>query len=55
MFSIQKCKGYLKNPQYSEQQIEEIRDSLYQLADILVDDYLKKGRIIDVDKEIEDY
>jgi len=42
MFSIQQCKKYLKNPEYSEQQIEGIRDSLYQLADILVDNWLKK-------------
>lgn len=46
MFSIQQCKRYLKNPQYSEQQIERSRDSLYQLADILVDNYLKKQDVM---------
>lgn len=47
MFSIQQCKRYLKNPEYSEQQIEEIRDSLYQVAGILVDDYFKKDGATD--------
>lgn len=42
MLSIQQCKRYLKNSQYSEQQIEERRDILYQLANILVDDWIKK-------------
>jgi len=47
MLSIQQCKRYLKNPQYSEQQIEEISYSLYQLANILVDNYLKKQDVMD--------
>ena len=42
MLSVEKCKKYLKNSDYTEQQIEEIRDNLYQLAEILVDDYIQK-------------
>lgn len=49
MLSIQQCKRYLRNPQYSEQQIKEIRDIVYQLANILVDDWIKKQD--DADKQ----
>ncbi len=55
MLSIQQCKRYLKNPQYSEQQIEDIRHGLYQVAHVLIDNYLKKERVIDIDKETEAY
>lgn len=46
MLSIQQGKRYLRNSQYSEQQIEEIRDSLYQLAGILVDNWFKKQNAV---------
>ncbi len=42
MLSIEKCKKYLKNSDCNEQQIEEIRDNLYHLAEILVADYISK-------------
>jgi hypothetical protein len=44
MLSIEQCKKHLKNCDYTEQQIEEIRDSLHQLASILVEKYLDKKR-----------
>lgn len=40
--SIEQCRKYLKNCEYTDEQVEEIRDSLYQLANVLVDDYLNK-------------
>ena len=49
MFSIQQCKRYLKKRQYSEQQIGDISYSLYQLANLLVDNWLKKQD--DADKQ----
>lgn len=41
MFSISHCKKYLDN-KYTDKEIEEIRDSLYQIAEISIEDYLKK-------------
>jgi len=41
MFSISHCKKYLDNS-YTDKEIEEMRDSLYQFAEISVDDYLKE-------------
>lgn len=41
MFSISHCKKYLDNS-YTDKEIEEIRDSLYQIAEISVEDYLSK-------------
>jgi len=42
MLSVEQCKKFIKNSNYTDQQIEEIRDNLYQLAEILVDDYISK-------------
>jgi len=47
MLSLRECRRYLKNSHYSDKKLEEIRDSLYKLAGILVDDYLEKGRAWD--------
>lgn len=44
--SIKECKKYLKGTRYTEQEIVEMRDELYQLATILVKSYIgqKKQR-----------
>jgi len=42
MLSLRDCKRYLKNYHYSDKKVEEIRDSLYKLAGIVVDNYLEK-------------
>ena len=38
--SIEECKKYLKGAGYTEQEIVEMRDELYQLATILVKNYI---------------
>ena len=40
MLSITECRRYLKNCAYSTKEVEEIRDCLHQLANLLVNDYL---------------
>jgi hypothetical protein len=58
MLSFQLCKKYLKNNTYTNQQTEEIRDKLYQLAEILVSSYIsnKKNSLpTEKVKEIERY
>jgi len=40
MLSVEKCKEFLKGREYTAQEVEEIRDSLYQLANILVLEYI---------------
>jgi hypothetical protein len=44
MLSVDYCKKYLKqkNKYYSNEEIEEIRNCLYQSAEILVEKYLQK-------------
>ncbi len=39
--SIEQCKQYLPRGRYTDAQVEEMRDSLYQLAGILVEEHLK--------------
>lgn len=39
--SIEQCKKYLPKGSYADAEVEKIRDGLYQLASILVEDYLK--------------
>ncbi len=39
MLSVEQCKNYL--PGYSDDKVEEVRDSLYQLAGIAIDNYSK--------------
>lgn len=41
MLSVNNCKKYLDDS-YTDKEIEEIRDSLYQMVEISVEDYLKK-------------
>ena len=42
MLSVQECKKLLKKFDLPDEQVEEIRDSLYQVATILVNGYLTK-------------
>ena len=42
MLSVEQCRKYLKG-NYREREIEEIRDSLYQMATILVDTWLSEN------------
>lgn len=41
MLSIHQCKKHIKKCGFTEQQIEEIRSNLYQLANVFVDEYLQ--------------
>ncbi len=41
MLSVEQCKKYLPVGKYTDEEIEQMRDNLYQLADILVEEYLK--------------
>ena len=40
MLSTEQCKKYLKGADYTIEQIERIKDSLYQAAEILVAQYI---------------
>jgi len=44
MLSIEQCKKHLRGCNYTEKQIEKIRDSLYYLTSILVEKHIKKRR-----------
>lgn len=41
MLSVERCKKHLKNCNYTDKEIEEIRNSLYQAAEILVEQFIK--------------
>jgi len=45
MLSLQLCKNLLKKDNYTNQQIEEIKNTLYQLAELLVDKYISNKKI----------
>lgn len=59
MLSFQSCKKLLKKDTCNNQQIEEIRDNLYQLAEILISSYISNKKNISLPskkvKEIERY
>ena len=42
MLSVNYCKRYFSNKKnsYSDKEIEEIRDILYQMAEVSIDEYL---------------
>lgn len=40
MLSTAECRRRLGKDNYSEREVEEIRDCLYQLANLLVNDYV---------------
>lgn len=42
MLSVEQCKKYLPSGKYTDEKIEQMRDSLYQLAEILVEDFIKR-------------
>jgi S-adenosylmethionine:tRNA-ribosyltransferase-isomerase (queuine synthetase) len=44
MLSIEQCKKILKNSNYSDEEIREIRNVLYQLGEMLFDEYMKQKR-----------
>jgi hypothetical protein len=50
MLSVNHCKKYLNNTKngYIDEEIEEIRNSLYQIAEVLVENYL--GKKININK-----
>lgn len=39
MLSVEKCKKYIIDNSYTDKEIEEIRNSLYQAAELLIDKY----------------
>jgi len=41
MLSLEDCKKYIKTP-HTDEEILQIRNSLYQLADIYLENYLKE-------------
>lgn len=40
MLSVQECKQYLPPGRYTDEEVEKIRTSLYQLAEILVSGFI---------------
>ncbi len=40
MLSIEQCKKYIKKQPYNEKNVEILRDSLYHLANVLIDGYI---------------
>ena len=53
MLSFQKCKKLFKKNTYNNQQIEEIRYNLYQIAELLVSNYIsnKKNTLLSKGKK----
>ena len=41
MLTVERCKRYLKDCNYTDEETEEIRNSLYQTAGILIEQYVK--------------
>lgn len=45
MLTIEQCRALIPNNEtYSDQQIEEIRSSLYEVAGIALDDFVEKQK-----------
>ena len=42
MLSIEDCKRYLSNGSYTDNEIEEIRDSCYKAANFMIDNYINQ-------------
>ena len=40
MLSIEQCKQYLPKGDYTDEQIDHIRQSLYQMADLFITEYI---------------
>lgn len=43
MLSLELCKKHLKNKNYTDEQVVEIRNSLYQLSEILVINFMRNN------------
>jgi hypothetical protein len=41
MISVEKCKKLLNDNSYTDKEIEEIRSSLYQAAELLIDKFVE--------------
>ena len=46
MLSIEECKKYL-NDTYTDEEVEEIRKSLYQAAELLIDKFIEDKNNVD--------
>ena len=44
MLSVEHCEKYFKDSDYEKEEIENIRDFLYQFAEVLVGDYLERNK-----------
>jgi len=44
MLSIEECRSILGLPELSDDQVAEIRDTLYAFAHTLIDEYLRERR-----------
>ena len=52
MLSFQICKKIFKKNTYTDQQIKEIHDNLYQLAELLISKYFldKNNKLLPIEK-----
>ncbi len=41
MLSVEECKKHLNNSTYTDEEIEAIRSSLYQVAELLIGRFIK--------------
>ena len=46
MLSIEECKKYF-NDTYTDEEVEEIRKSLYQAAELLIDKFIEDKNNVD--------
>ncbi len=47
MLSVEKCKKYLDGNSFTDEEIEEIRNSLYQAAELLIDKFIEEKNNVD--------
>ena len=47
MLSVKECKKHLKGCDFTDEQVEEVRQGLYLLANLFVEEYLKTKVIIE--------
>lgn len=53
MFALEDCKKYLPNTTLTDEEILKLRDSLYELAEIMIEDYYDKKKAGKLGKETE--
>ena len=46
MLSIEKCRNRLKPSDFTNEQVGQIRDNLYQLADLFISEYLRTKKVV---------